>query len=402
MPVTIKTASHSSELITNEKIVSSPEQLFKASCPREFRQCKGVIQSSFNNLSHTKIFSARNGFVHAASLAYSGHHHLTIRPEDVWLSILTQFSFYVNANAEKLRSFFVAHQDQKELIVFDDGDIYSADFGEITLWMTHQIEQNVVDPELRKWIMPDFSTTTRSDTVTAAIVMMGSMQQYFKYICVFTCGIPSVTLLGEKEDWIKIRQRLDYLPRFSKEAERFAILLKVILEYFIRSFDEPTHPEVISFWSRIAREDSGSGSSYLSGWITAFCFWEADGKCLHTLPTEPKDVSWFQIGCDLDGTLFHKIDMDDVPEGFMSVPMVVVENGIQIKTRMVAGSIGIKASSSGELIKTKPPQKRQSSNTGGKDQIPVEDLSVSETGPDSIQPVSGWWIYKTTENETGK
>ncbi|XDG05210.1 hypothetical protein ABKA04_004825 [Annulohypoxylon sp. FPYF3050] len=402
MPVTIKTASHPSKLITDEKVVCSPEQLLKASCPREHLQCKDVIQSSFNNLADTKTFSMPNGFVHAAYIAYSHHHHLTIRPEDVWLSILTQFSFYVNANAEELRSFFVAHQGQKELHVLDIGDIYSIDFSRIAIRMTHEMEKNVVDPELRKWIMPDFSTTTPSDTVTAAIVMMGSMQKYFKYVCDLICGIPSVTLLGKKEDWINIRQRLDYLPRFGKEAERFEILLRAVLSYFIRSFDEPTHPDVISFWSRIARENAGSGSSYIDGWITAFCFWEADRKCLHRLPTEPEKVPYFEIGCDLDGTLFHRINKNDIPEGFASVPLLVIDNGIEIKTTMVAGSVGFEASSSGDLIETKSPQGRQNLDMGGKHQIPVEYLSVTMTGLDSIQPVAGWWIYTTTEKEVEK
>jgi hypothetical protein len=52
------------------------------------------------------------------------------------------------------------------------------------------IAKNVVDPELRTWIMPDFSTTEESDSVVAAILMMGALQQYFEYrfsLCRYTC-----------------------------------------------------------------------------------------------------------------------------------------------------------------------------------------------------------------------
>ncbi|KAJ4286402.1 hypothetical protein N0V88_008025 [Collariella sp. IMI 366227] len=44
--------------------------------------------------------------------------HLWLWPDDVWLAVLTQFSFFVNGNAEALRSFFVTHTDKPEL-VFD-------------------------------------------------------------------------------------------------------------------------------------------------------------------------------------------------------------------------------------------------------------------------------------------
>jgi hypothetical protein len=35
---------------------------------------------------------------------------------------------------------------------------------------------NVIDPELRTWIVLVFSTTTQSDEVVAAILIMGAMQ----------------------------------------------------------------------------------------------------------------------------------------------------------------------------------------------------------------------------------
>jgi hypothetical protein len=56
------------------------------------------------------------------------------------------------------------------------------------------IAKNVIDPELRTWIMPAFSTTMNSDKVVAAILIMGAMQQYFQFKFKLICGIPSVTL----------------------------------------------------------------------------------------------------------------------------------------------------------------------------------------------------------------
>jgi Domain of unknown function (DUF4419) len=40
--------------------------------------------------------------------------------------------------------------------------------------MTKLIDENIVDPTLRDWILPDFSTTTVTDSTVSAIIMMGT------------------------------------------------------------------------------------------------------------------------------------------------------------------------------------------------------------------------------------
>ncbi|KAK1766020.1 hypothetical protein QBC33DRAFT_620912 [Phialemonium atrogriseum] len=137
-----------------------------------------------------------HGLVRAALEAYNYHHHLVLRPEDVWFAVLTQFSFFVNAHAEELRS---VDPDQP-------------DMGLMCRNMTKLIDANVVDPELRAWIMPAFSTTTMHDEVVASVIMMGTLQKYFDYAFDCSCcGIPTVTLLGERSDWEDIQRRIEKL-----------------------------------------------------------------------------------------------------------------------------------------------------------------------------------------------
>lgn len=52
--------------------------------------------------------------------AYSQHHHLELRPDDIWICIISQLSIYVNAHAEELRSMFVSRSGKKELVVRAD------------------------------------------------------------------------------------------------------------------------------------------------------------------------------------------------------------------------------------------------------------------------------------------
>ncbi|KAL8724575.1 MAG: hypothetical protein Q9166_007870 [cf. Caloplaca sp. 2 TL-2023] len=409
MPVTVNVTSHRGRPWINPPPVVSTEQLFEKSCPDEHRNCKKVIQSFFSDFPNASICGSSNGFVRACFYAYSHHHHLILRPEDIWFAVLSQLSFYINAHSEELRSFFVSHEGREELEVFDGGTIDCV--GPLAVRMTKEMDKYMVDPDLRQWILPDFSTTTDTDTITAAVLMMGAMQEYFSYKMILSCGIPSVTLLGEKDDWIKIRRRLDKLPQLGPEVQQFATLLIPVLEYFIRSFDVPDDPAVCSFWTRIAHQNGGSGVHYLSGWITAFCFWDAGGKCLYGAPTGTVDTDNrsesypTSPGCNIEGTLYHRVDTNDIPNGYVSVPVTVDDNGHVYKTRMLAGSVGIQLRSSGL-----PVDDSQACIYGpGFAWGPNGDITYTGGGPgvgypvdlDTIQPVSGWWMYEILDEVEG-
>ncbi|KAM4060215.1 hypothetical protein HRG_014198 [Hirsutella rhossiliensis] len=150
MPVTIDVINHPAESWQRSKVATS-EELLKEVSPKQYRRSKIILQSSFSRhaLRENHASASANGFVWSAYMAYSDHHHLVIRPEDVWFAIITQLSFYINANAEALRSFFVSHEGRKELEVVDTGTLEQADFGALAQAMTQLISKNVNDPELR-------------------------------------------------------------------------------------------------------------------------------------------------------------------------------------------------------------------------------------------------------------
>ena len=373
--------------------IGSAEELLQHACPENYESCKEIFQSSFPNdfFKTTNVTSSENGFVYSAYKAYSDHRHLTIRPEDVWFSILSQLNFFINAHAEELRSKFVTHRGRKELEVIGYGTRYTVDFGKLAVRMTDLMKENVLDPELQAFVMPSFSTTTDSDRVIASILMMCGLQKYFKYKMQLRCGIPGVTLLGKREDWEDILQRLEKLPVLGEEPTKFSELLKPILRRFNAWFDDPESPEVLDFWNKVAHRSGGSGTHYLSGWLTAFCFWDNDGNSMYgdgpTGPVTHENHKEDRAGCELDGVLFHRVDTDKIPSGYASVPVLVDENGRQFKTTMVAGSIGIQTTSSGKKMVRR--------ERGSFVEVPR---------PDSLQPLSGWWMYEMkdkVEDENG-
>jgi hypothetical protein len=127
------------------------------------------------------------------------------------------------------------------------------------------IEENIVDPSLRMWFMPTFTTTKKSDQTTASIIMMSSMQNYFSYTAGLACSLPSNILLGIKSDGEAILGRLERLKTSGEEPASWE-LLKPVLKRFVKSFDDLDSKETRDFWQKIAHYLSGgSGPTYLSG-----------------------------------------------------------------------------------------------------------------------------------------
>ena len=276
-PATIKAEAYSSALPDH-----TPTSILQNACKNQFNKSAEILQSSFP-ASCQSIVPLSNGFIHAISTAYNRHHALVIRPDDVWLAILSQFNFFVNGNSEVLRSQFVTHEGKKELVVTAIGNRYTVDFGSMAKTMTGEIEKNVVDPALRAWIMPNFTTTTQNDTIVSAMVMMATLKNYFSYKFNCACGLPRVTLEGEKRDWQEILDRLEKLKEYGLQTIAWYHLLVPVISRLVKAFDDPDSEENIDFWGRVLHyEGGGSGPSWLAGWITAFSAFNDEGKWLGT------------------------------------------------------------------------------------------------------------------------
>jgi len=371
MPVTVHPAPHSASLLDPRyDFASTPDELLAGCSHAEYRSCTKIIQSSFADLDGSRIKASANGFVHSVIEAYNHHHHLTIRPDDVWLAILTQLNIYINAHETELRHKFVTHEGQKELEIIDIGTASTYNWGGFAQNITKMIENNIIDAELREWIIPDFTTTTEKDKVVCSIVMMSTLQKYFSYKCSLKCGLPSVTLQGEKADWERILSRLGKLTTFGSEAADWYKLLVPVIEAFINTYNKPDSEEIKDIWQKIAHESGGgSGPTYLSGWITAFCFWDEEGSNLHA-----RDMRWSTSKLSLGGVAFHKVDMDDIAPGWAAVPVKVNDNGVEFDARMVAWHVGMSCDSSGQRT------------------------AEGEIGLDSVQREVGWWMFRVEKD----
>ncbi|KAF8188137.1 hypothetical protein K438DRAFT_1833860 [Mycena galopus ATCC 62051] len=383
-------------------------EMLQTSCSDQHRYVDEILQCGFSDGTSAEesgrdltakmpnVYPDRegNGFVNTVIQAYNKHYALVLRPDDVWLTILSQFNFFVNANAELLRANFVAHEGKRELIIFSEGTRYSVNFGHMARQMVALIEKNVVDPTLREWVIPDFTTTTSKDTTVAAVLMMATLKEYFSYGFRCTlCGIPRVTLQGERSDWVNILQRLEKLKEYGIETIAWYHLLRPVISRFVAAFDEPTSAENVDFWNKVVHlESQGSGPSYYSGWINAFNAFSKEGawighqldktKTAHEAPeTLSAEEFWstyakyyVKRALVLDGTPYHRLDTNKVPPAYAEVDVKLNDNGEMFDCFMLAGLIGTRISSSA-------------------------DRALSTTGEnDTIHPIPGWWICIKKQN----
>lgn len=90
-----------------------------------------------------------------------------------------------------------------------------------------------------------------------------------------TCGIPSITLEGTRDDWERVLKRIDRLYDLGDEPSAWANMLRPILGRFVSAFDgEPD----VEFWKHVVyRDQPMCGRDDMSGWLTAFCVWSHEG-----------------------------------------------------------------------------------------------------------------------------
>jgi hypothetical protein len=153
MPVTIRPVEHDANPIKGKSSAPGAKEILKWACTIEYKKMANdnIVQSSFDKDSNPNFIASDNGFIDALLRAYDEHHHLKIRPEGVWSTILVQLKVYINENAEQLRSLCVQHEGQKGLVLYreefeaKDG---SNDWGEFAYLMSNKLRDNLNDPTL--------------------------------------------------------------------------------------------------------------------------------------------------------------------------------------------------------------------------------------------------------------
>ncbi|KAJ7617199.1 hypothetical protein FB45DRAFT_800981 [Roridomyces roridus] len=279
--------------------------LSASSCqPTDSDTVPSVIRSSIggrpgpDNTQFKIAAGPGNGFIDTLLSAYIHHHALVIRPDEVWLAVVSQFSFYTGA-AERSSSKFPSLPI--EISVSSEDTATAPDVGKLSRRITRLLQKTVPDSTLRDWLLPAFTTTTPTDVLVSALLVLSASctpptttqtrrgsDAHDVFRTAGGAGIPRVTLEGDRSDWEALLKRLEQLRAADGElgvglpAVAWYHLLHPVLSHFVGMFDQPESTENQEFWNRavISKEDEGKDGDKLSGWITAFCAFSIEGKWL--------------------------------------------------------------------------------------------------------------------------
>ncbi|ODM94104.1 hypothetical protein Ocin01_12578 [Orchesella cincta] len=315
----------------------STQQLISDLAEWRLNNCTRVLQSTKFSKRST---SSQSGLLRIVVSAYNSHTNLVLRPDDIWAAIMTQFSFYVNKNAEEFRGKFVNFEGKKDLTVSLPGSLRNAPYGKLIQLLGKKIDENLVDSEVKDWILPNFSTTTENDRVSIGVVFMATFKKYFDYRIMLSSAIPHITLEGTVEDWKDIQERLEKLKEYN--LEQWCNMLYPVIGEFVSA--KEGHVD-LEFWKRIVHYQGGSGSNQVSGWITVFAVFDKDGSWLVSGQLDKWAFSFNETARKIHVawmdtfSAWPRFYMSMIPSGIVEVDLKINKNGVEHEAVLFAGHI---------------------------------------------------------------
>ena len=142
--------------------------------------------------------------------AFCGHRPIRLSPDIVWLTITQGLATHIDQNAETLRRQFVTHDDRLTIQVRRDDFIKGCPenpWPDVFSEFSQQVRAHV--GSAYELIIADFSTTGPVERAASEIVLLDAVQSYFAYELLTACGIPSITLDGNENDWLSMSAKVE-------------------------------------------------------------------------------------------------------------------------------------------------------------------------------------------------
>ena len=334
-----------------------------------------VVRDWLNSSTSTKtdrehfVIPYNNGLVEGIIRAFQQDLHLVLRPDDVWLAILTQFSLYVTAHAEEYRSKLVNHNGTEGFMVENLRKESYWKIADMIDEFVPKMKEKMASQDVYDWLVPRFSTTKEHDMAISTMIMMATMRPYTVFEMQGGCGFPSVTLLGEVGDWQMILDRLDRFSEFGEEPTAWSKLLKLVLNRMIATFDSPQSPELKKFWMYVCRYSiaMSPNPNTFNGWLTAFMFWGKDGKRTNTVDISANGRNAFKLEDVSFPIIVNDAQVFQTGTVEVLVPITDFYRCVTYTTSIVAGSFGMWVAH----------EKRAKKGTGS-----------------TVQPCSGWLMVE--------
>ena len=320
-------------------------------------KCGEIEATSNTNLTVVGSTSNRDNpicsFINASLDAWANHYPIRFKPEHIWLLVLQGVAVHVDLNAEQLRTKYVNHDGKMKLVVRRDDFILGSDKNDwegVIEEFVEQIDANTVKDTAQLFDC-DFSGSTKMEKVCTKVTIMDICKNYFVYEVRTLCGFPQITLDGNREDWIRLKEKTSVLLK-DKVDEQFgsewAEALIPLLDRFIGAFDGEID---CLFWNSMIKRGAKAGSGaydYFTGWINIlFPFTNKRERNRYCVPYS-MDKEYVKQGFTLNdrsGDLMvgHGGDgtkTSEYPTGLAQAPVTWKYHGNELELQFIAGFVG--------------------------------------------------------------
>jgi hypothetical protein len=274
-----------------------------------------------------------HGLLRAVHMAYAVHYPLALSPDAIWLAIAQGFAMHVNANAERLRGKFMRRAGQETIIIKRDDFVKGSPenpWPEVWSAFSDAVAAHI--GRQRDLVVADFSTTGACERAASEIVLMDSMQCYFKYVVQTSCGIPEITLEGTADDWRSIRRRAQALEEY--DLGWWTDALGPVLDQLVATAEGRVD---VPFWETLFKHVDGSGGPWVCGWINVLFPYLRRGEG-GELVRNDRMADWKKGISDRSG---GGPSPADIPSGISSVPFVWDYLGQKLPMRFLGGFVGV-------------------------------------------------------------
>ena len=329
---------------------------------KHFSKRNKGLEALFTTDQKTIVQVGGNGFILALMTAFAQHLPLELSPDHIWTVLLHAFARHVDLNAQQLQTKFVVQQTQGKKVRLqfetkanftmsdgtdpDTGSSAEAWEQDIFPEFSRQIQSHIGE-YTHQAIACGFSTTTPTAKAVHEISLMSAMKNYFDYHMVTRCGIPSITLLGTRDDWMDLRSRAEQLgslmlPEFAKY---WMPVLLPVLDEFVESYNGNVNH---SFWQsmvKLRHTGNMSGShTFLSGWVSIlFPYLVREGGPRG----KPKEAVYLNPGLkQWNEMYFYGPELRNIPQLNSSAPVKWTYFGKEFDLRFHGGVMGFTQDSS--------------------------------------------------------
>ena len=214
-------------------------------------------------------------FLKGVHLAYSQHYPFIINPDTFWLTILSSICQHINQNSEKYRKFFVSFEGKKTIAVSRPSftlPLESNSWVDVIPEFSEKIAE-FIPKQFCESVVCDYSTSTKTSIIASQICLMDSASGYLNYEVYTECGIPSITVEGTTQDWIKMKEKLNSFKGI--DIDEWLNVLSSLIDEIIKTSNGEKNVE---FWNSIYKGFDGSGGITFNGWASLLYLYDFEGE----------------------------------------------------------------------------------------------------------------------------